>query len=257
MSAQGFPASTYISPYQLGQTVVGTYVKKGPLPLPQTGTSNLFTVTGGAVLVSLLIGVVMTAVQNQACNLSLGLAPTVGAANTAGIGGPTSIQALALGSHIAPPFAVGVPGATLVAPAVPASTVNALNGYHGTVAVTISAGTITAVTVNGVVVGSTAGTYFVPAHGTISITYSVAPTWTWASSTALDVLHGGGGEFITREFVAPAGTITWTTSASNTGTVTWYLAYIQLDSQPGLTPGSAGVAVVSLWRRGRSRCLVV
>lgn len=35
--------------------------------------------------------------------------------------------------------------------------------------------------------------------------------------------------FASFAFVVPAGTITWTTSASNTGAMKWYLTYIPLD----------------------------
>ena len=68
------------------------------------------------------------------------------------------------------------------APGVPASTVNATNNNAWAVCATISGGTLTAVTVNGVQVGTVAGAYFVPAGGTINITYSVAPTWTWVAA---------------------------------------------------------------------------
>jgi hypothetical protein len=68
------------------------------------------------------------------------------------------------------------------APSVPASTVNATNTNPWAIAVAITGGTLTAVTVNGVVVGAVAGTYFVPAGGTINVTYSVAPTWTWIAA---------------------------------------------------------------------------
>jgi hypothetical protein len=74
--------------------------------------------------------------------------------------------------------AVGTP----VTPAVPASTIPVQNANDYPVNVTISAGTLTAVTVNGVVVGSTDGTYLVPAAGTISVTYTVAPTWVWTDA---------------------------------------------------------------------------
>lgn len=80
-----------------------------------------------------------------------------------------------------PPF--NVPDANIYGittyPAVPASTVNATNTGSGPVSVTISGGTLTSVKVNGVQVGTTAGTYVVPAGQTISITYTVAPTWVW------------------------------------------------------------------------------
>jgi hypothetical protein len=40
--------------------------------------------------------------------------------------------------------------------------------------------TITNVSINGVTVGTAAGTYVVPAYGSISIAYTVAtPTWAW------------------------------------------------------------------------------
>lgn len=241
MSATTIPPHPYINPYQLAETIIGTIIKKTAVALPAGATSNLFTVTGGAIIVSSLIGVVSTGIQNQACNLSIGIAPTVGSPNTAGIGGPTTIQNLAAGSHIAAPFAVGTPGLSLVAPAVPLTTVAVTNNYHGSVAVTVSGGTLTFVFVNGVQAGTSAGTYIVPAHGTISITYSVAPTWTWASTAAL-VTDTFGSEFIPREFVVPAGNITLTTTATNTGNITWYLAYMQLDNQPGV---ESSIAVVT------------
>jgi hypothetical protein len=238
---------------QLAETVLGTRVIKGPLSLPQNATSTLFTVTGGAVLVTGLSGVVTTAIQNQACTLSLGLAPTTGTAAAAGIGGPNSISNLATGNVIAGPNAVGAVGTALVAPSIPASgtaTTNlAVNTYHGTVTVTLSAFTLTFVYVNGVQVGTTNGAYDVPLHGTISITYSVSGTWTWASSTNLEI-NPNGTLFIAKDtgFIAPAGTITWTTSASNTGAMTWYIEYIPVDTQVGNPIGRGllgGQAMVS------------
>jgi hypothetical protein len=41
---------------------------------------------------------------------------------------------------------------------------------------TISGGTVTAIAINGVTTGLTSGTFFVPAGGTVTVTYSVAPT---------------------------------------------------------------------------------
>lgn len=68
-------------------------------------------------------------------------------------------------------------------PAVPASTVNATNTTGEPVAVTVTGGTITAVVVNAVTVSTVTGvTVVVPAGQTISITYTVAPTWVWKHS---------------------------------------------------------------------------
>lgn len=217
--------------YQLESLVVGTSFQKGPLTLPQSATSTLFTVSG-LILVTSLVGVVSTAIQNQACNLSIGTAPTVGTAATAGIGGPTAITNLVAGTLIAAPAAAGAGGTTLVAPSVPASTVTATNNYHGTVDVAISGGTVTSVNVNGTQVATNTGvTVAVPAHGQIAVTYSVAPTWTWTGSVALET-DANGTLSVPKDcgFLVSAGTITWTTSASNTGAVTWYLNYIPIGN---------------------------
>jgi hypothetical protein len=81
-------------------------------------------------------------------------------------------------------FAMSAGIGTVSQPAVPASTVAQQNVNAVPVQVVIGANgaTITAVVVNGITVGAAAGTYTVPAYGSISITYSVAtPTWVWSS----------------------------------------------------------------------------
>lgn len=76
---------------------------------------------------------------------------------------------------------------TVTTPAVPASTVAAQNPNNFPIQVVITGGTLTAVVVNGVTVGTAAGTYFVPAYGAISVTYSAAPTWTWTAAAPFPV----------------------------------------------------------------------
>jgi hypothetical protein len=78
-------------------------------------------------------------------------------------------------------------------PAVPASTVAQVNATGQYVVVTITGGTLTFVFVNGVQVGTTAGSYAVPPGGTISITYSVAPTWAWTNPPATSYSPGYSG----------------------------------------------------------------
>jgi len=82
-------------------------------------------------------------------------------------------------------------------PAMPASTVAAQNLNLFPVQVVISAGTLTAVTVNGINVGSGDGTYIVPSGGAISVTYTIAPTWVWTALTSVpavaDVYASSGG----------------------------------------------------------------
>ena len=77
-------------------------------------------------------------------------------------------------------------------PAVPATTVAVTNTTGTVVAVTISGGTLTFVFVSGAQAGTTAGTYLVPVGGTISITYSAAPTWAWALPVTSGAVTAGG-----------------------------------------------------------------
>lgn len=69
-------------------------------------------------------------------------------------------------------------------PAVPATGIaqQNVNQYPVQVVIGANGATITAVVVNGVTVGTAAGTYTVPANGAISISYTVAtPTWVWSN----------------------------------------------------------------------------
>lgn len=66
-------------------------------------------------------------------------------------------------------------------PAVPASTVAQPNQTGQYVDVAIVGGTMTNVSVNGTTVGAGAGNYVIPPGGSITMTYTVAPTWTWAN----------------------------------------------------------------------------
>ena len=107
--------------------------------------------------------------------------------------------------------------ATVATPAVPLTTVPAVNATGTVAAVTITGGTVTSVNVNGAQAGTTAGTYLVPVAGTISVTYSAAPAWAWAlPATSAGVSAGGaalplaaGGTSFAPEqvlIVDPAGT---------------------------------------------------
>lgn len=71
-------------------------------------------------------------------------------------------------------------GAMASPPAVPASTTPVTNTSGRAAFVTVSGGTVTAIAVAGTTVGLIAGTFIVLAGQTITLTYGVAPTWTWA-----------------------------------------------------------------------------
>jgi hypothetical protein len=58
------------------------------------------------------------------------------------------------------------------------------NTYPVSVVIGANGATITNVSVNGITVGTAAGTYTVPAFGAISVTYTVAtPTWVWSNAS--------------------------------------------------------------------------
>jgi hypothetical protein len=75
-------------------------------------------------------------------------------------------------------------GAGVTAPSVPASGTPVANTSPMPVTVVISGGTMTNVVINGVSVGTGAGTYTLPAGASITLTYTVAPTWAWTVTTA-------------------------------------------------------------------------
>jgi hypothetical protein len=70
-------------------------------------------------------------------------------------------------------------GPNVAQPAVPASTVAQANNLGVDCQVYITGGTVTAVTIDGTATGLTSGTFHVGSGQSISITYSVAPTWKW------------------------------------------------------------------------------
>jgi hypothetical protein len=74
-----------------------------------------------------------------------------------------------------------IPGGNLTAPSVPASTVAATSTYPFSIGVCINGGTYTDITINGTATGGPRGYVVVPPLGTIALTYTVAPTWTWFS----------------------------------------------------------------------------
>lgn len=151
--------ANFIQGYQLRTMVLGNLVTKAAQNLPQSATANLYTVAGGSVLVTSLLGLVSgTAIGATVTTLAVGTAPTTGTANTAGIATATAITSLEIGTWVGPQASAGKAGA-LVAGA-----------------------------------------------------------------------HAGDALFTPLPFVVPAGTITWTTSASDTGQMAWYLTYVPLDT---------------------------
>lgn len=70
--------ATGIPGAQHRRLLFGTKVDRSTASLPATTQAAIFTVTGGRVLVTSLVGEVTTAIQNQACNLKVTANPTTG-----------------------------------------------------------------------------------------------------------------------------------------------------------------------------------
>lgn len=72
--------STIIQGNELRQIGLGIRVEKTAFTLPQTASTNIFTVTGGRVMITSLVGIVTTVLGATATNLNLTYTPSGGAA---------------------------------------------------------------------------------------------------------------------------------------------------------------------------------
>jgi hypothetical protein len=123
-----------------------------------------------------------------------------------------------------PAFAWPTAAQLVTTPAVPASTVAQFNPNGFPVSVTVTGGTVTGISVNGTTTGQTSGTVVVPAAGTITLTYSAAPTWTWLPYGAAAGVQSeeAPGYFSSR---LPKGTVIYADStAGNSGPQQLYQA---------------------------------
>lgn len=101
----------------------------------------------------------------------------------AGTSGTISLNAASVGNQVSNNVGYN-PVGSVTPPAVPATTVNATNGFGVSATVYVVGSTVTAITVAGVSTGltgtSTGTPVRVPSGSTISLTYaSGTPTWTW------------------------------------------------------------------------------
>lgn len=84
---------------------LGLQVNRAANNLPASTTGNIFTVSGGRILMIALIGQVTTAVQNQACSLSINSVATAGSSLALCTGG--SIINAPVGTHFSLPSSAG------------------------------------------------------------------------------------------------------------------------------------------------------
>lgn len=124
--------------------------------------------------------------------------------------------------------------AGLVTPSVPASGTPVANTSPAPVTVTVSGGTVSNVVVDGVSVGTGDGTYTLPVGGSITLTYSAAPTWAWTVQTSF-----GAQAYL--QAIALAGTdVTVTVQHSADGTA-WstLMSFTEIVSANSNLPPSA------------------
>lgn len=148
--------TTIIANASVRTIAAGILVSRATAALPATAAGNIFTVSGGRVLLKYLVGEVTTAIQAQACTVKFTSTPTTGSAiDLSAVS--SSISGLEVGGKITLPSVAGSGNAAVFANA----------GY-------IAAG-------------------------------PVSPA------------------------VVAIGNISYTTSATNTGSIKWDLLYIPLD----------------------------
>lgn len=104
---------------------------------------------------------------NNGTSLSSALSSGPNAVNV--VGGALALEVLNLDQGLGP----------VTPPAVPASTTALTNPFWRHAQVHVSGGTVTAVAVDGVNQLSTSGAFDVPSGHSITLTYSVAPSWAW------------------------------------------------------------------------------
>ena len=90
--------TTIVNNSQLRQIALGRQVLRATSALPQTGDLTLFTVTGGRIIVTSMVGEVTTVVQAQANALKLKSVPTTG--TTKDISGTLDINGFEVGALV-------------------------------------------------------------------------------------------------------------------------------------------------------------
>jgi hypothetical protein len=84
-------------------------------------------------------------------------------------------------------------------PSFPSTTVAYVSTYATPVLVAITGGTVTNVSINGSTAGTGDGTFVLPAFGSITVTYTGSPSWTW---TAVGTEHNALSPLPTSDVIA-------------------------------------------------------
>lgn len=91
----------------LRTALFGTLVERAAATIPQTATQSIFTVAGGRIVVTGLVGEVTTAIGAVATTLSIGLTPTVGSSSLDSVSSASAITSKQVGVLLAPALTAG------------------------------------------------------------------------------------------------------------------------------------------------------
>jgi hypothetical protein len=100
------PVSPAAAAAQKFAETYGALVTGSPKTLPASGSGDIFNVVGGRVIVTSLTGAVTTAIQAQACTISVGNKPSGGSSATTTLSiASASVSGLPVGASLAVPQA--------------------------------------------------------------------------------------------------------------------------------------------------------
>lgn len=103
--------TTLIKNQDVRTIAAGILATRATAALPQTATGNIFTVSGGRIMVVSLTGWVTTVMGATVTTLSIGLTPTTGTSSTTSLASATAVTSKEVGTH----FSIGsTPGSALV-----------------------------------------------------------------------------------------------------------------------------------------------
>lgn len=115
---------TYIpNPMGVRTAMLGLKVDRATAVLPSSTVGNIFTVSGGRVVITSVVGEVTTVLGAGANTVTIGSAPTVGVGSATALGTSATITTAAVGSHFtaAPGGAVAIDVATQAGVALPSA----------------------------------------------------------------------------------------------------------------------------------------
>jgi hypothetical protein len=92
---------------QLRRLLLGTKVEEPAAVLPATATGHLFTVSGGRVVVTSLVGQCTTVCTSTATTVSVGHTPLSGTASTTALATATAVTSAEVGSLVSLPITKG------------------------------------------------------------------------------------------------------------------------------------------------------